>query len=377
MKNETDYKELLNFYKGKRVLITGNTGFKGSWLTYILLSAGAEITGYSLQSLSEFNLFSLAGLDSNPDLHQICGDIRDMVVLKDVFQSASPEIVLHLAAQPIVRDSYRDPMTTYTTNVNGTLNVLECMRTMPGVRSFLNVTTDKVYKNFEWEYGYRENDPLDGYDPYSNSKSCSELITHSYKDSFFMDKSVAISTVRAGNVIGGGDFSSDRIIPDCVRAIDAGRKEGKSAIIGVRNPYSTRPYQHVLEALFMYLIIVMKQYEDASYADYYNVGPDDIDCVTTGDLVSTFCEKWNKGKTKHLPELYWENRSEADAPHESNFLKLDCSKVKARFGWHPHWHIEKAIEQIVGFTNIWMSGENVKTEMDKEIEEYIKSDEIS
>lgn len=358
-----------SFYKGKKVFITGNTGFKGSWLTHILLSVRAEVTGFALKPSTEPNLFSLAELDSNPNLCQCYADIRDFEGLFKAFKAASPEIVLHLAAQPIVRESYIDPLNTYTTNINGTLNLLECIRTVPGVKSFLNVTTDKVYKNFEWEYGYREDDPLDGFDPYSNSKSCSELITHSYKNSFFEDTEVRVSTVRAGNVIGGGDFSTDRIIPDCVRSIM--NKDKKLAVIGVRNPYSTRPYQHVLEPLFMYLVIAMKQYEDSSFAGYYNVGPDDVDCVQTGELVSLFCSKWNGNKGALFPKLSWANKAEHDAPHEAKFLRLDCSRVKARFGWIPRWHIDKAVEQTVRFTDVWMKGGDVRAEMDREIEEYI------
>ena len=298
----------LNFYKGKKVFITGHTGFKGSWLCQMLILAGADVTGYSLNPPTEPNLFDIAGIGGRID--SVIGDVRDLGSLKKAFDKAQPEIVLHLAAQPIVRDSYKDPHYTYETNVMGTVNILECIRTSDCVRSFLNVTTDKVYKNNEWEWGYRENEPLDGFDPYSNSKSCSELVTHSYKSSFFAEGQVAISTARAGNVIGGGDFANDRIIPDCVRA--AGMKE---AII-VRNPHSTRPYQHVLEPLQAYLMIAAGQYEDGAFAGWYNVGPDDCDCVTTGTLVDLFCSKWGQGQT-------WENRF-VGGPHEANFLKLDC-----------------------------------------------------
>ena len=266
-----------SFYKGKKVLVTGHTGFKGTWLCKVLVNAGAIVTGYSLEAPTNPNLFELARLEDK--MTSVIGDIRDLEHLKETFELAQPEIVLHLAAQPIVRDSYKDPRYTYETNVMGTVNLLECVRMFPCVKSVLNVTTDKVYQNNEWCWGYRENEPLDGFDPYSNSKSCSELVTHSYKNSFFTDGKVAVSTARAGNVIGGGDFANDRIIPDCVRAMKKGEK------IIVRNPYSTRPYQHVLEPLAAYLMIAQKQYEDIKYADYYNVGPDECDCVTTGDLV--------------------------------------------------------------------------------------------
>ncbi|MEG2679546.1 MAG: CDP-glucose 4,6-dehydratase, partial [Oscillospiraceae bacterium] len=296
----------LKFYKGKRVFITGHTGFKGAWLCRMLADAGAVVTGYALEPPTQPNLFSLAGLERK--MTSVIGDVRDFAVLKAAFDAAKPEIVLHLAAQPIVRTSYEQPAYTYETNVMGTVNILECVRQNDCVKSFLNVTTDKVYENKEWAWGYRENEPLDGYDPYSNSKSCSELVTHSYASSFFADGRTAISTARAGNVIGGGDFARDRIIPDCVRAAQAAEP------IIVRNPHSTRPYQHVLEPLAAYLMIAQRQYEDGSYAGWYNVGPDECDCVTTGALVDLFCEKWGGG-------VSWEDRSEKNAPHEANFLK--------------------------------------------------------
>lgn len=346
----------INFYKEKRVLVTGHTGFKGTWLCRMLVNAGAEVTGYSLEAPTNPNLFSLAGLDGK--MTSVIGDVRDLKHMMDVFEKAQPEIVLHLAAQPIVRDSYKDPHYTYETNVMGTVNLLECVRATKSVKSVLNVTTDKVYQNNEWCWGYRENEPLDGFDPYSNSKSCSELVTHSYKNSFFTDGSVAVSTARAGNVIGGGDFANDRIIPDCIRAMAAGKP------IIVRNPHSTRPYQHVLEPLGVYLMIAAKQYEDISFSGYYNVGPDDCDCVTTGDLVDLFCSKWGDGAS-------WENVAEANAPHEANFLKLDCSLVKATFGWKPRWHMDACMEMTCRFGKVWLSGGDIPAEMDAEIKEFL------
>lgn len=345
----------LNFYNCKKVLITGHTGFKGTWLTRILVNAGATVIGYSLEPPTNPNLFSLANVVNS--ITHIIGDIRDLKHLKKVFEEFQPEIVIHLAAQPIVLDSYKYPVYTYETNVMGTVNIMECVRINKCVKSVLNVTTDKVYHNNEWCWGYRENEPLDGYDPYSNSKSCSELVTHSYKNSFFDNRAVAVSTARAGNVIGGGDFSNDRIIPDCVRAM----KDGK--IIGVRNPYSTRPYQHVLEPLAVYLDIVAKQYEDKKYQGYYNVGPDDCDCVTTGDLVDLFCKYWGEGAK-------WENQAEVNAPHEANFLKLDCSKVKATLGWQPRWHMEECMTMVCQFSKVWLAGGDIPAEMDKEIKEF-------
>ena len=344
----------LSFYKGKKVLVTGHTGFKGTWLCRILINAGAQVTGYSLNPPTEPNLFSMADVESR--MNSVIGDIRDLDHLKKVFEQTQPEIVLHLAAQPIVRDSYKDPVYTYETNVMGTVNICECVRLNPCVKSFLNVTTDKVYKNNEWEWGYRENEPLDGFDPYSNSKSCSELVTHSYINSFFDNMNLAVSTARAGNVIGGGDFANDRIVPDCVRAAI----EGKDII--VRNPHSTRPYQHVLEPLAAYLIIAQKQFEDKKYAGFYNVGPDETDCVTTGNLVDTFCAKWGEG-------IKWIDRYDG-GPHEANFLKLDCSKLKTTFGWKPRWNFDTAIEKSVEWSKVYAEGGDVVACMDKEIEEF-------
>ena len=350
----------LNFYRGKKVFVTGHTGFKGSWLCKILSNAGAIVTGYSLDAPTEPSLFKIAQIEN--DIHSVIGDIRDYASLKKAFDEAQPEIVLHLAAQPIVRDSYKNPVYTYETNVMGTVNILECVRNSDYVKSFLNVTTDKVYLNKEWEWGYRENEELDGYDPYSNSKSCSELVTHSYKNSFFTGKDgqalLPISTARAGNVIGGGDFANDRIIPDCVRA--AMKRED----IVVRNPYSTRPYQHVLEPLYAYLMIAQKQYEDSKYAGYYNVGPDEVDCFQTGALVDLFVKCWDDN-------MKWVNKYDG-GPHEANFLKLDCSKLKVTFGWNPYWNLEKAIEKTVEWSKCWMNGQDVRACMDSQIKEFFE-----
>lgn len=345
----------LSFYKNKKVLVTGHTGFKGTWLCYILSIAGAHVTGYSLEPNTNPSLFEISSIKEK--INSVIGDIRDYDKLKDVFDSIKPEIVFHLAAQPIVRQSYEDPRYTYETNVMGTVNLLEAIRTAKEPpKSVLNVTTDKVYLNREWEWGYRENEHLDGYDPYSNSKSCSELVTHSYINSFFKDKEIAVSTARAGNVIGGGDFSKDRIIPDCVKAA-----EKKEKII-VRNPHSTRPYQHVLEPLYAYMMIVQKQYENISYAGYYNVGPEDCDCVTTGKLVDLFCSKWGDNIT-------WENKF-MGGPHEANFLKLDCSKIKNTFGWNAIWNVEKAIEKTVEWSKNYFNKENIHICMEKQIREF-------
>ena len=345
------------FFKGKRIFVTGHTGFKGMWLCKMLESFGAEVTGFSLLPPTEEGgrVFREAGIEAG--MHSIIGDVRDLAALQKAFAESQPEIVLHLAAQPIVIESYRDPVGTYATNVMGTVNILECVRQSKSVRSFLNVTTDKVYENKEWLWGYRENEPLDGYDPYSNSKSCSELVTHSYKKSFFADGHVAISTARAGNVIGGGDFSVNRIIPDSIRAAYEGKE------IEVRNPYSTRPYQHVLEPLYAYLMIAQAQFEDNRYAGWYNVGPDDCDCLTTGDLVDIFCKAWGDGQS-------WKNVS-VDGPHEAQFLKLDCSKLKSTFGWQPHWHIDAAVAETVVWAKAWQKEENIAAVMDQQIDKFI------
>ena len=349
----------LSFYKGKKVLVTGHTGFKGAWMCEALLLAGAEVTGYALEPPTNPSLFQLLSLSSR--MNSVMGDIRNLDQLKKTFAEVKPEIVIHMAAQPIVRESYKNPVYTYEVNVMGTVNVLECMRTTDSVRSFVNVTTDKVYKNKEWEWGYRENEELNGYDPYSNSKSCSELVTDSYKNSFFGDRDVAISTMRAGNVIGGGDFAVDRIVPDCVRAATEGKR------IIVRNPHSTRPYQHVLEPVMAYLMVAERQYKDKALQGNYNVGPDEKDCLTTGELVSLFCNQWNETMKTGIT---WENRSD-NGPHEANFLKLDCSKLKSTFGWTPRWNLDEAMDKIVEWSKCWLAGGDVRTCMDKQIDEFL------
>lgn len=345
----------LQFFKNKKVFLTGHNGFKGSWMTRILINSGAKVRGYSLPLNDKVNLYSLSG---NAQYTQdVTHDIRDMIMLQKSFDDFCPDIVIHMAAQPIVRDSYKVPRYTYETNVMGTVNILECIRDNKCVKSFLNVTTDKVYKNNEWCWGYIENEQLDGFDPYSNSKSCSELVTECYKNSFFGNCDVSISTARAGNVIGGGDFANDRIIPDCVRA------QMNNVPIIVRNPYSIRPYQHVLEAVFAYLMIVEKQYNNRAFADSYNVGPDDESCVSTGELTSLFCKHWGEGAR-------WEAKTEQNAPHEANFLRLDCSKLKKALGWHPVWNIDEAVKRTCEWSKVWLADGNVEKEMDKEIADY-------
>lgn len=346
----------LNFYRGKKVFVTGHTGFKGSWLCRILELAGADVTGYSLEPPTAPSLFELAQIGR--DMTSVIGDICDYERLKATFDKAQPEIVLHLAAQPIVREGYKDPAGTYRTNVIGTVNILECVRNSDCVRSFLNVTTDKVYKNKESQWGYREDEELDGFDPYSNSKSCSELVTHSYKNSFFSEGRTAISTARAGNAIGGGDFAKDRIIPDCVRQAERGED------ILLRAPYSIRPYQHVLELLYAYLMIARKQYEDISYADWYNVGPDQADCLQTSALAELFIKHWGGGIGRKA-------LSEADF-HEADVLKLDCSKLKNTFGWKPRWDIDTAVKKAVEWEKCRLGGGNVREITDRQIREFFE-----
>ena len=341
-----DYQGLMEFYRGKRVLVTGHTGFKGSWMCRVLSLAGAQVCGYALEPPTKPSLYEFAGIKDDDRVKSVIGDIRDFDRLKAVFNEFKPEIVIHMAAQPIVRESYRNPRYTFETNVMGTVNVCECVRlsrstgngNYTGVLSFVNVTTDKVYENKERaKGGYKENEPLDGYDPYSNSKSCSELVTHSYVRSFLAEAGVAVSTARAGNVIGGGDFAADRIVPDCVRAALAGKD------IAVRNPYSVRPYQHVLEPVYAYLMIAMEQYGNAELAGWYNVGPDDKDCVTTGELVGIFTDCWEGAR--------WYVQGDG-GPHEAGFLKLNCDKLKKTFGWKPVWNIRTAVGKTVEFSKL-------------------------
>ncbi len=333
--------------------MTGHTGFKGSWLCSVLLLAGAEVTGYALPP-AEQSLYRIIGLGQR--MRSIEGDVRDLEAFRRAFEAAKPEIVFHLAAQPIVRESYRDPVGTYSTNVMGTVHILECICGSGYVRSFLNVTTDKVYENRQWQWGYRESDVLNGFDPYSNSKSCSELVTDSYRRSFFSDGSVAISTARAGNVIGGGDFAADRLIPDCIRAVRENRP------VPIRNPGSVRPYQHVLEPLSAYLLIAQRQYEDGNLSGSYNVGPESTGCVTAQALVELFCRSWGESAC-------WEACG-ANGPHEDAVLKLESSKIRAVLGWKPRWTIERAVAETVAWTKAWLSGENAEVCMGKQIAAY-------
>ena len=350
----------LSFYQNKTVLVTGHTGFKGAWMCQVLKLQGAKVIGYALEPPTEPSLFYLAKVSEG--MTSIIGDIRSFRHLNETIAVHQPEIVIHMAAQPIVRESYEKPVYTYDVNIMGTVSLLEAVRQHACVRSVVNVTTDKVYRNNEWAWGYREDDVLDGYDPYSNSKSCSELVTNSYRNCFFRQREIAVSTCRAGNVIGGGDFARDRIIPDCVRAQQLGEE------IIIRNPYSTRPYQHVLEPVCAYLKLAELQYLDAvRYEGSYNVGPDDCDCVSTGSLAELFCQLWGDGAT-------WRDESEENAPHEAGLLKLDCSKIKQAMGWKPRWNIQKAVAETVAWSRMYLAGGDYTAEMKKQILRYLKQE---
>jgi CDP-glucose 4,6-dehydratase len=312
------------------------------------------VTGFSLPPPTIPSLYEIS--DIGAEICPITGDIRDYEALNKAFVSRKPEIVFHLAAQPIVREGYKNPRYTYETNLMGTVNILECVRISGCVRSFVNVTTDKVYENREWEWGYRECERLNGSDPYSNSKSCSELATGCYKKAFFADAGIAVSTVRAGNVIGGGDFAPDRVIPDCVRAAVEHRD------IVIRNPGSVRPYQHVLEPLYAYLMIASSQYGDLKYSGSYNVGPNEGGCLATGELADLFCSEWGE-------ELKWTS-GQSEGPKETRYLKLDCSKIKSTFGWRPKWDIKTAVEKTVEWYKLWQNSGEVNRYMDKQINEF-------
>jgi len=343
------------FFRNRRIFLTGHTGFKGAWLCKILADVEAHVTCYSLPPETPC-LFELICDHLRDKIDSRYGDIRDFEALSSAFRESSPEFVIHMAAQPIVRDGYRDPAYTFAVNVMGTVQILECTRLAGTVKSFLNVTTDKVYQNNEWPWGYRETDVLNGVDPYSNSKSCSELVTGSYRQSFFADGASALSTARAGNVIGGGDFATDRIIPDCFRAVTTGDT------IVLRNPHAIRPFQHVLEPLFAYLTLLRSQYENPTAAGAYNIGPSDHDCVTVGRLADLFCAAWGQ-------KAAWENISDG-GPHEAGYLKLDCSKIKHKLGWQPRWNIETAVQKTVEWYQAYAADRDIISCMEEQIAEY-------
>lgn len=347
----------MSFWKGKKVFLTGHTGFKGSWLCLWLHRMGAEVHGYALVPPTTPSLFELANVSDLLCSHQIA-DVRDSATLADAMLRAKPEIVFHLAAQPLVRDSYKIPIETYATNVMGTIHLLEAVRGCPSVKAVVNVTTDKCYENREWVWGYRENEPMGGFDPYSSSKGCSELVTAAYRNSYFQH-SVALATARAGNVIGGGDWAADRLIPDCLSALLAGET------IRIRNPHAIRPWQHVLEPLSGYLTLAQRLYESgAEYAEGWNFGPADDDAKPVEWIVQRMCTFWGN-------EARYEIDS-GDHPHEAHYLKLDCSKARMRLGWQPRWDIEKALHSIIEWINIYSSAGDLRRCCLEQIESYEK-----
>lgn len=348
-------------YKDKVVLVTGHTGFKGAWLSETLLLLGVKVIGFSIDVPTDPSLFELLNLDKR--MTSIIGDVRNYEQLKSVIDKYKPSIIFHLAAQPLVIESYKDPRYTYETNVIGTVNLLEAARHSNFVKSIVNVTTDKVYENNDrQDYSFKENDKLCGFDPYSNSKSCSELVTFSYVNSFFKERNIPVSTLRAGNVIGGGDFSKNRIIPDCVNAVI------NNEPIKVRNKNSTRPYQFVMEPLLIYLYVAIKQIEDASFAGSYNIGPETYDVKTTGEIVDLFCKKWGKGAT-------WVDQTIVNAPHEAKFLSLDISLLKNKIGWRPIYSLEKTMDNIVEFSKALVTGSDIQEIVKNQISEFLEKGE--
>jgi CDP-glucose 4,6-dehydratase len=353
----------LSLYKGKKVFLTGHTGFKGSWLSLLLHHLGAKVYGYALHPPTQPSLYQVASIEELVTSH--VADIRDYPTLFKALSEAQPELIIHMAAQPLVRDSYKNPVDTYSTNVMGTVNLLEAVRHTKSVRAVINVTTDKCYDNKEWLWGYRENEPMGGYDPYSNSKGCSELVTSSFRNSFFNPADygkthhVALASARAGNVIGGGDWAEDRLIPDFIRAIGAGEK------IKIRSPYAIRPWQHVLEPLTGYLMLGAKLLsKGCEYAEGWNFGPDDRDAQPVEWITGKICSLWGE-------DASYETDTNPQ-PHEANYLKLDCSKAKTRLGWYPKWNIETALYQIVEWTKAYNRGENMREFCEKQIQEYFE-----
>lgn len=349
-----------NFWHGKKVFVTGHTGFKGSWLCLWLSRLGAHVTGYALDPpTTQPSLFELVRVSELVDSH--IADVRDAECLVRTMAESQPEIVIHMAAQPLVRDSYKIPVETYATNVMGTVHLLEAVRQCPSVRSVVNVTTDKCYENREWVWGYRENEPMGGFDPYSSSKGCSELVTAAYRNSFFSTQSsAAVATARAGNVIGGGDWAGDRLVPDIIRAIMAGEP------VKIRNPHSIRPWQHVLEPLSGYMVLAQKLYESGhEFAEGWNFGPLDNDAKPVEWIVRRMCEQWQHGARYEIDA--------GDHPHEAHYLKLDCSKAGMRLGWQPRWDLERTLKSIVEWVTVYSSGGDVRGCCLEQIEEYERS----
>jgi CDP-glucose 4,6-dehydratase len=352
------------FWRGKKVFLTGHTGFKGSWLSLWLDLLGAEVTGYALDPPTDPSLYELAGIDGI--VTSVIADVRDLERLKSVMVAAAPEIVIHMAAQPLVRDSYKLPVETYSTNVMGTVHLLEAVRACPSVRAVINVTTDKVYENREWVWGYRENEPFGGYDPYSNSKGCSELVTAAYRSSYFnpadyQRHGVAVASARAGNVIGGGDWAVDRLIPDCIRALLAGEQ------ILIRNPHAIRPWQHVLEPLSGYLLLARRLYEEgAPCAEGWNFGPREGDARPVEQVVAMLCRIWGENASFRVDG--------GEHPHEAHYLKLDCSKARAELCWEPRWNLDQAVDAVVVWTRAFRERKNLGDVCRRQIAAYLATD---
>lgn len=343
------------FWKGKKVFITGHTGFKGSWLSLWLQSMGAEIKGFSLAPHTSPSLFYEANVGEK--MESVFGDIRDKDCVFDSMIQFNPDVIFHMAAQPLVRASYREPIDTYSTNIMGTLNVLEGARYCSNLKAVVNVTTDKCYANNEWDWGYRENEPMGGFDPYSSSKACSELVTSAYRSSFFKKSGIAVATARAGNVIGGGDWSEDRLIPDILNAF-----VNKKPVV-IRNPNSIRPWQHVLEPLSGYLILAEKLFVNGqSFAEGWNFGPYDQDVQTVLWIVEKMTSDWNHKEN-------WKIDSD-EQPHEANYLKLDISKAKNLLGWKPSWDLTVTIDKIIKWHQSWISGTNAQALCLAQINEF-------
>lgn len=351
-----------SFWSGKVVLLTGHTGFKGSWLSLWLQSMGTKVVGYALAPPTTPSLFVSANVAEG--MTSLEGDVRDFATLSKVFEKYKPEIVIHMAAQPLVRYSYANPIETYATNVMGTVHLLEAARLAGNVRAIVNVTSDKCYENREWIWGYRENEAMGGYDPYSNSKGCAELVTAAYRNSYFHPEKykvhgIALASGRAGNVIGGGDWAGDRLIPDIMRAIGQGKP------VHIRNPHAIRPWQHVLEPLSGYLMLAQKLWEEgAAYSEAWNFGPNDEDTKPVSWIVDSLTKTWGEGASWVLDR--------DDHPHEAHYLKLDCSKAKTRLDWRPRWHLDETLGKIVGWQKNYQQGADMKTVTLEQIDIYLK-----
>lgn len=353
-----------SFWKNKRVFITGHTGFKGSWLVIWLHTLGAKVTGYALKPPTSPSLYEVAQVDGL--VESFIADIRNIIALRDALLKTQPEIIIHMAAQPLVRESYQDPVGTFETNVMGTINLLESVRVCESVRVVVNVTTDKCYENQEWLWGYRETDMLGGYDPYSNSKACSELVTSSYRQSFFninaaAAQNVGIATARAGNVIGGGDWATDRLVPDIVKAVSKGKT------VNLRNPMATRPWQHVLDPLSGYLLLAQKLYQDpCQYSEAWNFGPEERDIKNVEYLVRAMCGKFASTGGFKIDS--------GKHPHEAGLLKLDCAKAKSRLCWHPRWNLDKSLDKVVEWVKGYEAGSNMLVICRSQIQDYMNTE---